>query len=243
MNNKEDPPDKSYENLQFLHSPEARTIRILSEYIEPLSRLRKNKVNNTVLFFGSSQVNPNDKNSPLIKYYWEAEELAYQLARWAIQLKPKGKNFVICTGGGPGLMEAANRGASRAGGKSMGMNISLPHEQKPNPYISPELSFVFHYFFMRKFWLAYKAKAIIAFPGGFGTLDEVLEILTLRQTHKFQEPVMIILYGKEFWEKVLNFNSLLKYGCIDEQDKNLFHYCSNPQETFSLLKKNLTRFL
>lgn len=243
MNNKEDPPEKAYENLQFLHSPEARTIRILSEYMEPLSRLRKNKVNNTVLFFGSSQVNPDDKNSPLIKYYWEAEELAYQLARWAIQLKPKGKNFVVCTGGGPGLMEAANRGASRAGGKSMGMNISLPHEQKPNPYISPELSFVFHYFFMRKFWLAYKAKAIIAFPGGFGTLDEVMEILTLRQTHKFQEPVKIILYGKEYWEKVLNFNSLLKYGCIDEQDKNLFHYCSNPQETFSLLKKNLTRFL
>lgn len=243
MSNKKDPPEKAYENLQFLHSREARTIRILSEYLEPLSRLRKNKVNNTVLFFGSSRVSPDDKNSPLIKYYWEAEELAYQLAQWAIQLKPKGKNFVICTGGGPGLMEAANRGASRAGGKSIGMNISLPHEQKPNPYISPELNFVFHYFFMRKFWLAYKAKAIIAFPGGFGTLDEVLEILTLRQTHKFQESVMIILYGKEYWEEILNFESLLKYGCIDKKDIDLFRYCSSPQEALSCLKENLIQFL
>lgn len=243
MSKNEYTPEKAYEDLEFLHSPQARTIRILSEYLEPLSRLEKNKVNNTVLFFGSSRVKPEDNNSPLAKYYWEAEELSYLLAKWAIRLKPKGKNFVICTGGGPGLMEAANLGASRAGGKSIGMNISLPHEQKPNPYISPELSFVFHYFFMRKFWLVYKAKAIIAFPGGYGTLDEILEILTLRQTDKIQEPIVILLYGKEYWEEIINFDALIKYGSISPEDVELFTYKSSPQEAFFFLKKNLIKFL
>ena len=167
--------EKAYKNLDFLKSREARTIRILSEYLEPLTRLEKHKVNNWVLFFGSARIDPDDKTSPLYKYYWEAEDLADSLSQWAIKLEPGGKNFVICTGGGPGIMEAANRGAHRSGGKSIGMNISIPHEQIINPYSSPELTFTFHYFFMRKFWLVYKAKAIVAFPGGYGTLRRELD--------------------------------------------------------------------
>jgi len=236
---------KAYKNLDFLKSRDARTIRILSEYLEPLSRLNELKVNNTVLFFGSAQANPEDKNSPLTKYYWEAEELAYKLAKWAIQLKHKGKNFVICTGGGPGMMEAANRGAARAEGKSIGMNISLPTmEQTLNPYVSPELSFMFHYFFMRKFWLIYKAKAVIAFPGGYGTLDEVFEILTLVQTEKIhKDHVIILLYGEEYWKKIINFDSLVEHGSISPEDLKLFSYSSNPEDAFVFLKDKLVKFL
>lgn len=235
---------KAYKNLEFLNSTEARTIRILSEYLEPLSRLKKQKINSCVLFFGSARANPDSKDSPLAKYYKEAEELAYFLAEWAIQLKPKGKNFVICTGGGSGLMEAANKGAHRAGGKSIGMNISIPHEQQLNPYISPELSFIFHYFFMRKFWLVYKAKAIVAFPGGYGTLDEVFEILTLVQTGKIpNEDIIILLYGEEYWREIINFDSLLKNKAISPKDRQIFSYCSDPKEAFSFLKERLIKFL
>ncbi len=236
---------KAYKNLDFLNSRDARTVRVLSEYLEPLSRLNKLKVNNTVLFFGSAQSNLKDKNSPLAKYYWEAEELAYQLAKWAIQLKNKGKNFVICTGGGPGMMEAANKGASRAEGKSIGMNISLPTmEQSMNPYVSPELSFMFHYFFMRKFWLIYKAKAVVAFPGGYGTLDEVFEILTLVQTNKIHKNhIVILLYGEEYWKKIINFDSLVEHGSISAEDLKLFTYSSNPDDAFAFLKEKLIKFL
>ncbi|MFQ5722671.1 MAG: TIGR00730 family Rossman fold protein [Candidatus Aminicenantales bacterium] len=237
-------PKKAYQNSHFLHSNEARTIRILSEYLEPLARLKKYKVNNTVLFLGSSKANPEEKDELLTKYYWEAEELAYYLVKWAIKLKPKGKNFVICTGGGPGIMEAANRGAFRAGGKSIGMNISLPVEQYPNPYISEELSFLFHYFFMRKFWLIYKAKAVVAFPGGYGTLDEVFETLTLVQTGKIdRNHIIILLYGEKYWREIINFEALLKYKAIDTEDIHLFSYASNPKEAFSFLKNNLVKFL
>lgn len=237
-------PQEAYKNLEFLKSSDARTIRILSEYLEPLARLRKLKVNNTVLFLGSTRANPEEKNANLTKYYWEAEELAYLLAQWAIKLKPKGKNFVICTGGGPGIMEAANRGASRAGGKSIGMNISVPIEQALNPYVSPELSFIFHYFFMRKFWLLYKANAIVAFPGGFGTLDEVFEILTLTQTEKIhKDHVLILLYGEKYWKEIINFDVLLKYKAINPEELELIHYCSKPREAFLYLKKNLVKFL
>ena len=235
---------KAYKNIEFLKSRDARTIRILSEYLEPLARLQKLKVNNTVLFLGSTRANPEEKKGALTKYYWETEELAYLLAQWAIKLKPKGKNFVICTGGGPGIMEAANRGASRAGGKSIGMNISVPIEQTLNPYVSPELSFLFHYFFMRKFWLLYKAKAIVAFPGGFGTLDEVFEILTLTQTGKIHKDHMIILlYGEKYWKEIINFDALLKYKAINPEELELIHYCSEPGEAFSYLKENLAKFL
>jgi len=241
---KNDVTEIAFKNSKFLESPEARTLRISSEYLEPLARLNEWKVNNTVLFLGSSKADPEDKDSPLTKYYWEAEELAYNLAKWAIKLKPKGKNFVICTGGGPGIMEAANRGASRAEGKSVGMNISLPEEQFLNPYISPELSFIFHYFFMRKFWLIYKAKAVVAFPGGYGTLDEVFEILTLVQTNKIsKDHLVILLYGEEYWRKIISFEAFLKYKTISPEDIKLFHYCSSPKETFSFLKERLIEFL
>jgi hypothetical protein len=236
--------EKAYDTAEFLKSPEARTLRMLSEYLEPLSRLEKLRVNSTVLFLGSSRANPHQRSSILAKYYWEAEELAYRLANWAIHLKPKGKNFVICTGAGPGIMEAANRGAARAGGKSIGMNISLPHKQVPNPYISPELSFVFHYFFMRKFWLIYKAKAVVAFPGGYGTLDEVFETLTLVQTDKiFKKDLCIILYGEDYWRKIIDFNTLVELKTISPEDVNLFSFCSTPREAFSFLKKRLAKYL
>jgi uncharacterized protein (TIGR00730 family) len=244
MRKKVYPPEKAYKNLEFLVSHEARTVRILCEYLEPEARLRKLKVNNTVLFLGSSKADPKDKDSPLTKYYWEAEELAHRLVKWAIKLKPKGKNFVICTGGGPGIMEAANRGAARAGGKSIGMNISIPSEQYPNPYISPELSFLFHYFFMRKFWLVYEAKAVVAFPGGFGTLDEVFETLTLIQSEKLAKgDIPVILYGEEYWREVINFDALLKYKNISPEDLKLFCFHSNPEDAFSYLKKRLEEYL
>ncbi len=237
-------PHKAYKNMELLSSNEARTVRILSEYLEPLSRLTKHKVNNTVLFFGSSKADPEQKDSLLNKFYWDAEELAFRLAKWAIKLKPKGKNFVICTGGGPGLMEAANRGAARAGGLSIGMNISIPEEQYPNPYISQELSFIFHYFFMRKFWLVNLAKAIVVFPGGFGTLDELFEVLTLVQTGKIHKNhLAILLYGKEYWEKVIDFKALVEYKTIDTEDLEIIAYRSSPQQAFSFLKEKLAKFL
>jgi hypothetical protein len=236
---------KAYKNLEFLKSRDARTLRILSEYLEPSSRLKKLKVNNTILFLGSAQTDPEKKDSPLTKYYWEAEELSYKLAKWAIKLKPNGKNFVICTGGGPGMMEAANRGAERADGKSIGMNISLPiMEQELNPYVSPELGFMFHYFFMRKFWLLYMAKAVVAFPGGYGTLDEIFEILTLVQTQKIQKKhFTILLYGEEYWKKIVSFDSLVEHGSIFPEDLKLFSYSSNPEDAFNFLKERLIKFL
>ncbi|HCS47476.1 MAG: Rossman fold protein, TIGR00730 family [Candidatus Aminicenantes bacterium RBG_19FT_COMBO_58_17] len=237
-------PEKAYLNKEFLDSDEARTIRILSEILEPMHRLAKHRVHSTVLFLGSSQLDLSDRRSPLLKYYWDAEELAFRLASWAIKLKPKGKNFVICTGGGPGIMEAANRGAARAGGKSIGMNISLPEEQLPNPYISPELSFIFNYFFTRKFWLVNKAKAVVAFPGGFGTLDELFETLTLVQTGKIpREGLTIVLYGEEYWRKVLHFDALIESGAISPQDVKLFSFCSTPGKAFTLLKTELKKTL
>jgi uncharacterized protein (TIGR00730 family) len=237
-------PELAYRDPAFLDSEIARPIRILSEILEPLQRLSSHKVHTTVLFFGSSRVDPNDSQSPLARYYWEAEELAFLLASWAIKLKPKGKNFVVCTGGGPSFMEAANRGAARAGGKSIGMNISLPEEQIPNPYISPELSFIFHYFFTRKFWLVNKAKAVVAFPGGFGTLDEVFEALTLVQTGKIsRKDLAIVLYGEEYWRKVIHFEHFIENMTVAPEDVELVTFCSNPKEAFAFLKGWLKRFL
>ncbi len=237
-------PIKAYKNLEFLNSRDARVIRLLSEYLEPLKRLRDFKINNTVLFFGSARISPKNSDSKLVPYYKEAEELAFKLAKWAIDLKKNGKNFVICTGGGGGFMEAANKGAFRAGGKSIGMNISLPEEQHPNHYISPELAFEFHYFFMRKFWLAYKARAIIAFPGGFGTLDEIFEILTLVQTEKVcKDNIYIMLYGEEYWREIIDFEALVKYKTISRKDLDLFHFSSDPEDAFLILKENLINHL
>ncbi len=233
-------PESPYKDIEFLDSLEGRTLRILSEYLGPMARLDKAKVNSTVLFLGSARANPSHADTIFTKYYWEAEELAYLLAKWAIRLKPKGKNFVVCTGGGPGIMEAANRGAQRAGGKSIGMNISLPQPQDPNPYLTPELSFAFHYFFMRKFWLVYKAKAVVAFPGGFGTLDEFFEIVTLLQTSKISRKEMtLVLYGEDYWKKVVDFDALVKAEAITPEDRKVFLICSDPKKTFAFLKKKL----
>jgi uncharacterized protein (TIGR00730 family) len=235
---------KAYDNRDFLRSSEARPIRILSEYLEPLTRLRSHKVNSTILFFGSSRATPGPKPGPLTRYYWDAEELAFLLARWAIKLRPKGKNYVICTGAGPGIMEAANRGAHRAGGKSIGMNISLPDFQNPNPYISAELAFQFHYFFMRKFWLISPAAAIIVFPGGFGTFDELFETLTLVQTRKINpRRLLILLYGEEYWRRVVNFEALLQSNTLTPQDLEIFSFASTPRQAFTYLRSRLLTLL
>jgi len=232
--------DRAYENAAFLTSPEARTIRILSEYLEPLSRFEKNKINSTVLFLGSARAGRGEPGDPAGRFYREAEDLAFRLARWAIPLKPKGKNFVVCTGAGPGIMEAANRGAARAGGRTIGMNISLPLEQVPNPFISPELSFSFHYFFLRKFWLVSRARAVIAFPGGFGTLDEFFETMTLIQTGKISSrEVVVVLYGEEYWRKVFDFKAMVRAGAISAEDAGLFRVFSDPGAAFAYLRRRL----
>jgi uncharacterized protein (TIGR00730 family) len=237
-------PEIAYENTEFLNSTEARTIRILSEYLEPLARLNRLKVNSTILFLGSSRANPEERTSVLGRYYWEAEELAFRLARWAIPLKPKGKNFVICTGAGPGIMEAANRGAARAGAKSIGMNISLPVEQLANPYVSPELGFVFHYFFMRKFWLVSRARAIVAFPGGYGSLDEFFETITLIQTGKIaKKDIILLLYGEDYWRNILNFEAMIASGAISPGDATLFQFSSDPGTAFAMLTRKLNQYL
>jgi uncharacterized protein (TIGR00730 family) len=240
-----DHPEESYLDPEFLESLEGRTLRILSEYLSPMARLEKAKINSTILFLGSAKADPTNADSAFYRYYWEAEELAYLLAKWAIGLKkPAGKDFVVCTGAGPGIMEAANRGASRAGGKTIGMNILLPQPQRPNPYITPELSFSFHYFFMRKFWLTYKAEAVIAFPGGYGTLDEFFEIVTLLQTSKISKREMaLVLYGADYWKDLIRFDSMVDKGAICAEDLALFRVVSTPREAFLYLKKRLAKFL
>lgn len=237
--------EEPFRDPEFLESLEGRTLRILSEYLSPMTRLDKAKINSTILFLGSAKANPTDANSAFYRYYWEAEELAHLLAKWAISVKtPKGKNFVVCTGAGPGIMEAANRGAARAGGKTIGMNISLPQPQPPNPYVTPDLSFTFYYFFMRKFWLTYKAKAVIAFPGGFGTLDEFFEIVTLLQTSKISKREMaLVLYGGDYWRDLIDFDSMVAKGAICADDLKLFRICSTPRQAFAYLKKRLTETL
>jgi uncharacterized protein (TIGR00730 family) len=237
-------PEEYYRDPDFLESLEGRTLRILSEYLGPMATLEKHKVNSTILFLGSSKADPANPDSPLYRYYWEVEELAYLLAKWAISLKaPKGKNFVICTGAGPGMMEAANRGAARAGGQTIGMNIALPQPQQPNPYITPELSFSFHYFFMRKFWLVYKARAVVICPGGYGTLDEFFEIITLLQTSKISKREMsLVLYGEAYWREVIKFDRLVRMKAICSDDLDLFKFCSSPKDAFHYLKRRLAVF-
>jgi len=233
--------DEPYRDADFIESLEGRTIRILSEYLSPMTRLEKDKIKSTILFLGSARADPTNADSPLYRYYWEAEELSYQLAKWSIGLKKsKGREFVICTGAGPGIMEAANRGAERAGGRSMGMNISLPQFQNPNRYITPGLLFNFHYFFMRKFWLLYKAKAVIIFPGGFGTLDEFFETATLIQTSKISRKEMtFVLYGEEYWRQIINFDKLVEMKSIAAGDLGLFRFCSTPRQAFNYLSRRL----
>ncbi len=257
---------KAYKNSEFLNSPQARTIRILAEYLEPESRFEKFNIQDTVVFFGSARIRPTQealrhrdelrvKNAPerelraaearlsISHYYQDAVDLARMITAWSKELyacnQCHGRRFIVCSGGGPGIMEAANRGASEAGGYSIGLNISLPYEQEPNAYISRELMFEFHYFFIRKFWFAYLAKALIVFPGGFGTLDELLEILTLVQTGKMTKEVPIVLYGSSFWKQIINFDALADCGVINPEDLRLFAFCDSPQEAFEYLKKRL----
>ncbi|HWR36240.1 MAG TPA: TIGR00730 family Rossman fold protein [Clostridia bacterium] len=260
----------AYENKNFIGGPDGRALRILSEYMEPLARFRRERVQDTVVFFGSarfsSRYNADEALQLLEKpgsayaappveqmkrartavemarYYEDARRLASMLTEWSMSIPSKRQRFVVTTGGGPGIMEAANRGAREAGGKTIGLNINLPFEQMPNPYITPELNFEFHYFFMRKLWFAYLAKALVVFPGGFGTLDELFEILTLAQTEKLAKRIAVLIYGKEYWSRVLNLEALADAGTISSEDINLFHYVSTPEEGFEILRDHLTRY-
>jgi len=276
------PAPLAYLNPDFLNSPDGRILRILSEYAEPLSRFRREKIQDTVVFFGSArfaslpaaqnaltilekpgsakpappQAQPGGKDGDALqaalkrahaavqmaRYYEEARRLAHMLTEWTLTLPGKRHRFVVTSGGGPGIMEAANRGAFEAGGKTIGLNIRLPFEQYPNQYITPELNFEFHYFFMRKYWFAYLAKALVVFPGGFGTLDELFEILTLAQTHKLAKKILVIVYGREYWNRVLNFEALSDSGTISPEDVNGFTMVDTPEEAFEVLKDGLTRF-
>lgn len=230
---------KAYKNERFLDSADARPLRILSEYLEPLSHFRKERIRDTIVFFGSARL---QESGPLGRYYREARELARMLTEWSDQLENTSCRFVVCTGGGPGIMEAANRGAQDADGKTVGLNIGLPFEQWPNPYVTPELSFEFHYFFMRKFWFAYLAKALVVFPGGFGTLDELTELLTLAQTEKLAKKIIIVLYGSDYWREILNIDALVRYGMISEEDLDLFQYADDPETALRVLQEGLTRY-
>jgi uncharacterized protein (TIGR00730 family) len=235
----------AYREEAFLQSPESRPLRILSEYLWPLAHFQEERIQDTIVFFGSARI---EEDGPLSRYYREARELARLVTEWAISIiEPEGctephRRFVVCSGGGPGIMEAANRGAHEAGGKTIGLNIGLPFEQRPNPFITPELCFEFQYFFMRKFWFAYLAKALVAFPGGFGTLDEVMEILTLAQTRKLESKILILLYGSEFWNEILNFDALVKHGVISKEDLTLFRFADTPHAALHILKQDLTRY-
>ena len=233
-------PPLAYRNEEFLNHPDARPLRILSEYLEPLTHFRDHKIRDTVVFFGSARVEPE---GPMGCYYEGARQLARMITEWGASVDGGVNRFVVTSGGGPGIMEAANRGAAEAGGKTIGLNIGLPFEQFPNPYITPELSFEFHYFFMRKFWFAYLAKALVVFPGGFGTLDELFELLTLVQTRKLTKKIFIILYGSEYWNEIINFKALVRHGTISETDLTLFKFADDPQTAMELLKEGLSTYL
>lgn len=264
-------PEKAYKDLEFLNSPDARTVRLLAEYLHPQRRLRQERVKDTIVFFGSARLKARadaqaekqavldaiqrsgKRQTPKVlldqlrsaetmlemsRYYEDAVELARLLSEWSLTLEKH--RFVICSGGGPGIMEAANRGAHLAGAKSIGLNISLPFEQFSNPYIPPELNLEFHYFFMRKFWFVYPSKALVVFPGGFGTMDELMEVLTLVQTEKLRKEVFIVLYGGEFWNGIINFEELVRRGVISADDLKLFRICNTPKEAFNYLRRKLT---
>jgi len=274
----------AYENSEFLNSADGRLLRIVSEYMEPLARFRREQIQDTVVFFGSARFRgreeaghelellantgskepaPSDEQPASIpeiaagqatelqlkraaaavemaRYYEDARRLSGMLTNWARTIPSRRHRFVVTSGGGPGIMEAANRGAHEAGGKTIGMNIRLPFEQHPNPYITPSLNFEFHYFFMRKLWFAYLAKALVVFPGGFGTLDEMFEILTLAQTHKLAKKITVVVYGSEYWKKVFNLDVLVDTGAISPKDIELFQFADTPEQAFELLRKGLT---
>jgi uncharacterized protein (TIGR00730 family) len=232
------PPESvlAYRDQAFLDSDDARPLRILAEYLAPMRALRDQHVRDTIVFFGSARIDPT---GPLRRYYDEARELARAVTAWSMALEGPAHGRVVCSGGGPGIMEAANRGARDAGGRSIGLNISLPREQRPNPYITPELSFEFHYFFMRKLWFAHTASALVAFPGGFGTLDEMFEILTLQQTAKLDRKIVMLLYGTDYWREIVDFDALVRHGTISAQDLNLFTFVDDPATALRTLQARL----
>ena len=223
----------AYLDPEFLASDDARPLRIIAEYLSPLRRLRLQRVHDTIVFFGSARLSAQ---GPLGRFYSEARELARLITLWSSTLPSHVHRFVICSGGGGGIMEAANRGAQDAGGRSIGLNISLPHEQEPNPYITRELLFKFRYFFMRKLWFAHLARAMVVFPGGFGTMDELMEVLTLAQTHKLARKLPIILYGSSYWNEIINFEALIRHGTISRADLNLFAFADDPAGALKLLQ-------
>jgi uncharacterized protein (TIGR00730 family) len=227
-------PPLAYHDPNFIDSDEGRPVRIVSEYLAPLRGFGAANISATVVFFGSARLRADQ---PLGHYLAEATELARLVTEWSRSLC--GERLVVCSGGGPGIMEASNRGAALAGGRSIGLNIGLPQEQRPNPYITPELSFQFHYFFMRKLWFAHLAHALIAFPGGFGTLDELFEILTLAQTRKLDRSIPVFLYGSAFWKEVVNFDALVRHGTVAPEDLKLFELVDEPRHTFELLKSRI----
>jgi uncharacterized protein (TIGR00730 family) len=229
-------PPLAYLDPEFLDSEEGRPLRILAEYLQPLDAFRRHRVHDTIVFFGSARCR---EDGPMRRYYDDARKLARLVTEWSEALDSPGRRYLVCTGGGPGIMEAANRGAGEAGGRTIGLNIGLPHEQRPNPYISEGLSFQFHYFFMRKLWFTHMARALVVFPGGFGTLDELFEILTLSQTQKLDRKVPVLMYGTEYWNNLVNFKALVRDGMIDAKDLELLHFVDSPESGLALLQKML----
>jgi uncharacterized protein (TIGR00730 family) len=261
----------AYHDPAFVESPVARPMRILAEYLDPLSRLRRENVGDTIVMFGSARIGPRANavaklerakrrarkhktaavqqklrearsGVEMSRYYEEARELARRITSWAMTLGTQPRRFVICSGGGPGIMEAANRGASEAGGPSIGLSIQLPHEQWPNRYITPDLNFCFHYFFMRKLWFSQLAKALIVFPGGFGTMDELFEMLTLLQTGKLPGHHMVLIYGRRYWDKVLNWRAMVRAGTITEQEYGLLQFADTVDEAFERIHSGLEKY-
>ena len=261
---------KAYNNLEFLNSTDARAMRILSEFLEPKSRFEKQDIVDTIVFFGSARIkSKREANAELKKlrkiknnssrkykeqlkeaekmvamahYYEDAVELAKRLTEWSMNLPVNEKRFIVCSGGGPGIMEAANKGAKLAGGNSIGLNISIPFEQFVNKYVKPELAFEFHYFFMRKFWFTYLAKALIVFPGGFGTLDEMMEVITLMQTKKIKKEMKVIVYDEYYWKQVLNMDKLVEFGTISKSDFKLFDFCNSVDEMFEKVTTHFYKY-
>lgn len=263
-------PPKAYKNLDFLNSAEARMLRILAEYLEPRARFHANKVEDTIVFFGSARMldretaekelktialtvenDPSEENRQkkrvaekrleLSQYYEDARKLSRLLTEWSMSIKNSKHRFLVTSGGGPGIMEAANRGAAEVeGGRTVGLNISIPMEQNNNPFITKELNFEFHYFFTRKFWFVYLAKALVVFPGGFGTFDELFEVLTLVQTGKVQKRMPVVLYGEDYWKGLINFDALVDNLMVDRQDLKLMHFSNTPEEAFEYLRNELT---
>jgi len=226
----------AYKNERFLESDAARPLRILAEYLEPKQAFHREHICDTIVFFGSARLTVE---GPLGHYYDAARELARLVTTWSNNLPSHAHKYVVCTGGGGGLMEAANRGAREAGGKTIGLNVGLPQEQQPNPYLTRELTFEFRYFFMRKFWFAHLARALVVFPGGFGTLDELTEILTLMQTRKIERRIPVVLYGSGYWNEIINFDALVQHGMIDREDLALFQFADDPAAALGLLQAGI----